>query len=331
MRPFLLPNRKFSLCVVPAILVALSVSVRTASAQAVPQIPKSLAELKKIQQLVKAVTVKLRKATVGVRVKGAQGSGVIINEKGFVLTAAHVAGKANQSVILVMPDGSQVQGRSLGLNRTMDAALIKIESDDDKKWPFMPMAKKSVKEGDWCIAVGHPGGFRSDRAAVLRLGRVISLHPNAVVTDCTLVGGDSGGPLANLLGEIIGIHSRIGSSLTSNMHVPIKAYQDGWDRLAKGDTWGHLPGRLPYIGVKGDGEKKGARIQDVVADSPASKAGLKVGDVVMEFAGKKVVSFESLYDMVQDTSPGDKVKLTVKRANKKVKITLTIGRRGRRR
>ena len=298
-----------------------------------PQIPTSIKQLRQIQAKVKSVTAKLKKATVGVKVGRAQGSGVIINKEGYVLTAAHVAGRANQAVTLIMNDGTQIQGRSLGMNRGMDASLIKIteEVEEDRKWPYMPMAKASAKVGDWCIAIGHPGGFRKDRGAVLRLGKVIRMENNAVVTDCTLVGGDSGGPLANLKGEIIGIHSRIGSSLTSNMHVPIRVYKKGWDRLAKGDAWGHLPGQPPYLGVKGDGEGKGAEIQEVVLNSPAAKAGLKKGDVVLQFAGKKVADFEALYNYVQDTSPGDKIKLLVKRKKKKMEISVTIGRPPRRR
>src|SRR5207249_1980480 len=106
-------------------------------------------------------------------------------------------------------------------------------------------------------------------------------------TDCTLVGGDSGGPLFDMQGRLIGIHSRISNSITANIHVPVDTYRDTWDRLAKAEVWGAgIGGRASadagYLGVEcDDSNPKACKITRVITGSPAEKAGLKVGDIVV--------------------------------------------------
>jgi hypothetical protein len=88
------------------------------------------------------------------------------------------------------------------------------------------------------MAIGHPGGFRPNRQPVLRVGRVLQSTQFVIRSDAAVVGGDSGGPLFDMNGRVVGIHSRIGGSMTDNFHVPVKTYRDTWDRLAKGESWG---------------------------------------------------------------------------------------------
>src|ERR1700758_5501580 len=96
----------------------------------------------------------------------------------------------------------------------------------------------SLTKGQWVVSIGHPGGFRPNRTPVVRLGRVLEANANLIQTDCTLVGGDSGGPLFDMDGKVIGIHSRIGPAITANLHVPVNTYRDTWDDLANGETLG---------------------------------------------------------------------------------------------
>ncbi len=127
----------------------------------------------------------------------------------------------------------------MGMNRNMDAGLVKItESRNTKEtidgrvvetvasWPFASLGTSSqIKPGNWVIASGHSGGWNRDgRPAVIRVGRVIETMPSTLVTDCALIGGDSGGPLFDLKGKLIGIHSRIGTDVSDNMHVPIDVF-----------------------------------------------------------------------------------------------------------
>jgi serine protease Do len=108
---------------------------------------------------------------------------------------------------------------------------------------------RKLSYGQWCVALGHPGGYQDDRGIVLRLGQVLDMSDQAITTNCTLVGGDSGGPLFDMDGRVIGINSRISEQLTNNMHVPVNAFREGgaWDRLLKGEVWGRLPGQAQLV------------------------------------------------------------------------------------
>jgi serine protease Do len=161
----------------------------------------------------------------------------------------------------------------------------------------------------------------------VRIGRVLLKDKFAITTDCTLVGGDSGGPLFDMSGKVIGINSRIGSFLTANMHVPIAAYHEAWDRLATGDVWGHFPGTGPYIGVQGDPNANVAKVARVLPNAPAKKAGIKPGDVIVRYGDKPITDFASLQMRVNDSQPGDKVAVEVVRGEEKIKLELIVGKR----
>jgi len=294
-------------------------------------VPQNVEDLRLLERRIQEIARKVSPATVGVRVGGAQGSGVIIDKEGHVLTAAHVVGKPGRTATFVFPDGSTVTGKTLGAYRTIDAGLMKITSDKKKSWPYVEMGKSTdLKQGQWCLATGHPGGFQRGRTPVLRLGRILAHDKSKIITDCTLVGGDSGGPLFDLDGRVIGIHSRIGGVITANVHVPVDGYRDDWDRLAKGEEWGALPGhnRGPFLGVVADRTADEAKISEVFPGSPAAKAGLKPGDIVTRFDGKAVEKFTDLALAVSKKKPGDKVEVAVRRGDETLKLMVTIGRRG---
>jgi S1-C subfamily serine protease len=200
--------------------------------------PTDVAKLRALELRVEQMLDKAKASTVGVRMGAAQGSGVIVNEDGIVLTAGHVSQKPGIDCQIVMPDGKVLKGKTLGRNGSIDSGMIKIVPEG--KYPFSEMGKSGpLKKGQWVVAVGHPGGFRSNRTPVVRVGRILYADPSLIRTDCTLVGGDSGGPLFDLDGKVIGIHSRIGgNSITENVHVPIDTYKQTWDRLVSSQNWG---------------------------------------------------------------------------------------------
>lgn len=290
--------------------------------------PSTVAELKAMEQHQQELAKKLIPCTVGIVVGPAHGSGVIISEDGYVLTAAHVAGKPDRKATFILPDGRRAQGKTLGIYRTLDAGLMKIT--EKGPWPFAEKAKPDgIDVGGWCLATGHPGGFQEGRKPVVRIGRILLRDKFAITTDCTLVGGDSGGPLFDMSGKVIGINSRIGRFLTANMHVPIGAYHEAWDRLVRGEAWGHFPGTGPFIGVRGDPDSDAAKVANVLPKGPAQKAGIKPGDVIVRYGEKQITDFASLQRCVNDSQPGDKVTLVVRRGEKAVKLELVVGKRGR--
>jgi serine protease Do len=262
-----------------------------------------------------------------VQVGQAQGSGVIVSKDGYVLTAAHVASRANRPAQFIMADGRVLRGKTLGLNRTLDSGLMKIEAKEE--FAFAEMGQSDVlKDNQWCLATGHPGGYQEDRKAVLRLGRVLLNDKSTITTDCTLVGGDSGGPLFDLTGKVIGINSRIAGPLNANMHVPVSTFKETWDRLAKGDEWGHMPGNEPYIGVRGEPNATGAKIASVAPNSPAAKAKVQAGDIIVKVGDQEVSDFDALIRVIAERHPGDGVKLQVKRGDETLELDLTIGKKG---
>jgi S1-C subfamily serine protease len=200
--------------------------------------PENVEDLRALEKHVQKVLERVLPSVVGVRVGAGQGSGVIVSEDGLILTAGHVSGSANLKAVIHLPDGKELKGKTLGRRRDIDSGMMKITTEG--KYPFLEMGKSSeLKKGQWVIAVGHPGGFRANRTPVVRLGRILFVNGSLIRTDCSLVGGDSGGPLFDMQGRVIGIHSRIGpGEITENIHVPIDTFRDTWDRLAKGEVWG---------------------------------------------------------------------------------------------
>ena len=210
-------------------------------------VPENADDLRDIEKHVQKVLQKVMPAVVGVRVGFGQGSGVIVKEDGTILTAGHVSGTPNKNAVVVLRDGNLRKGKTLGQNKGIDSGMIKIS--DEGKYPFLEMGKSSeLKPGQWVIAIGHPGGFRPNRTPVVRVGRILFANAFVIRTDCTLVGGDSGGPLFDMQGRVIGIHSRIGGlAITENLHVPVDTYRQTWDKLAKGDTWGGSLGQIDIV------------------------------------------------------------------------------------
>jgi serine protease Do len=265
------------------------------------------------------------------------GSGVIVSEDGLVLTAAHVSGDPGKDCILILPDGKRVKGKTLGTDDKLDSGMIKItdKGPNDGKWPFIPVGKSAdLKKGQWLVSLGHPGGWKRDRLPVARLGQVQDATKDIIRSSCTLVGGDSGGPLFDLAGKVVGIHSRIGYTLAWNVHVPADVFKTEWDRLVKGEQIGKpVKPATAVVGVvfatDSDGAKaEGAKVDEVTEDGPAAKAGLSAGDVITEFDGKEVSTADAVRAILRKKKPDDEVEVVVRRGTKTLTLTVTLGKRG---
>ncbi|MGH7226781.1 MAG: S1C family serine protease [Gemmataceae bacterium] len=289
------------------------------------RMPETVQDLRDIQNRVKKVVAKVTPCTVGIIIGHSAGSGVIVSKDGLVLTAGHVSGKANRKVLVILADGRRVKGKTLGSNSAIDSGMIRIT--DKGEWPFVEMGDASkLKESTWCLALGHPEGWRRGRPPVLRLGRLLARTDKLLRTDCALVGGDSGGPLFDLDGKVIGIHSRIGQRLTDNIHVPVDTFRLTWDRLVKGEVWGGRKRSGSYLGVEFNGDARECRIAEVHKNSPAEKAGLKANDVVLRFDKDTVEDFEDLQTLIDKHHPGDEVSIRVRRGKEILNLKVIIGK-----
>ena len=285
-------------------------------------VPVSLAELQVIENHVKALTAKVTPAVVAVEVGMGTGSGVIISADGLVLTAGHVCGRPNRDVTFTFPDGKTARGKTLGMNEDNDTGLLRIT--DAGPWPHVSIADLDQQgPGDWVLALGHPGGFDLKRSLVVRLGRVIRIGQHSLQTDCTIAPGDSGGPLFDMSGRVIGIHTAIAASLADNFHVPISQFVDSWTQLAKDTTGSHAVGT--WLGVTIADDPKGCRLSAVEKNGPAAKAGLKSGDIIFEVEGRTVAASASLRRWLAESSPGETLRLEVKRDTQKMSVKVKLG------
>jgi serine protease Do len=297
---------------------------------------RDLDDIQRLEARVTDVSAKVLPATVALLSDrtGASGSGVITSPDGLILTAAHVIQGA-ESVLVVFPDGKQVQGRVLGANYSKDIAMVKIEDPGD--WPSVTLgASKGLNAGDWVVALGHSAGFDPARTPPVRFGRLISKGPGYfITTDCTLIGGDSGGPLFDLNGKLIGIHSSIGQSLANNNHAGIDGFREDWDRLLAGETWGALslnPFANPEMPVLGIGMAmmrgvRGVIVESVVANSPAAAAGVRPGDVIRQLDGNPVRDGGELLQLLAKRQAGETVKLGVQRDRGNLETDVMLKRR----
>lgn len=291
--------------------------------------PTNAAELKLIQDQLLKVIDRVMPATVAVEIRGAAGSGVIVNKEGLVLTAAHVVGRSGRRGWVELPDGRRLSGRSLGADHDADAGMFQI-TDPPKDLPFIPVSKtKALDDGQWVVTIGQPGGIVEDRAPPVRFGRVLFQGDGLLCTDCELVGGDSGGPLFDMNGEVVGIHSSIGPMVTHNFHVPITSFNDGWDRLVKGDVWGgHYNDQgeepKPRLGVQGSAEAGNCVITSIFPGMPAERAGLKKGDVITAVDGRPINTFDELQRIVFHKKPGDRLKFSITRDGESLEIVARL-------
>lgn len=197
--------------------------------------PKGFEELRLLEGRVQQTVARVLPCVVAIRLAGGQGSGVIVTPDGYVATAGHLINQPGEKATFVFADGRSISGVALGVDRALDSGLMKL--DGDGPWPFAEMgAATEIEPGTWCIAAGHPLGFQEGRPPVIRVGRVLRDQPQALRTDCAIVAGDSGGPLFDLDGSVLGINSRIGTTISMNYHVPINLFRADWERLKAGQV-----------------------------------------------------------------------------------------------
>jgi len=177
---------------------------------------------------------------------------------------------------------------------------------------------KGLQDGQWVMAVGHPGGLDKKRGMVVRVGRIINKSKTSLRTDCTLVGGDSGGPLVDMEGNVVAIHSRIGGRIQDNIHVPVDVFSGTWDKLTSGYKIGEQ-GRLG-LSVGSDSNV----VSDVQEGGPADKAGIQVSDILAGIGKRNVNDKTSLASALRGRFPYEKLPIKIIRGSQKIDVEVTL-------
>ena len=286
----------------------------------------SLEEYKKRQAKIKETVKKVMPATVSITDGVGFGSGVVVSKAGYILTAGHVltTNPQKRDLLVYFPDGSTARAKPLGMNLNVDAGMCKLV--DDKKWPYVEVGdSKDVKRGDWCITIGHSGGYELGRTPPVRVGKILRNNNVRMITDCALIGGDSGGPLFDIDGNLIGIHSSIGQSVAENRHAAINPFLRDWDKLAQGESWGRLGAqsqKRALLGIRMS--KDEAKVEEVIANSAAKEAGVRPGDVVVSLDNSRINGAQDLVEAIADKKPGNKITLKVLRNNRTITLTARL-------
>jgi len=266
------------------------------------------------------------------------GSGFIIDREGLILTNNHVVENA-EKIVVRLSDEREFEATVVGKDLKTDIAVIKINAKGDL--PVAPLGdSRRLEVGEWIVAIGNPFGLEHTVTAgiVSAKGRRIGAGPydNFIQTDASVNPGNSGGPLINLRGEVVGINtaifSRGGGNIGIGFATPINLVKELLPQLkSKGKvTRGWLgvaiqrvtPAIAESLGLD---EASGALVANVLKDAPADRDGVKIGDVIIEFDGRKVNESNDLPIIVARTPVGKGVKVKVVREGKELVLSVTIG------
>jgi serine protease Do len=268
----------------------------------------------------------------------ALGSGFIIDPAGYIVSNNHVVGNS-EKITVILQDNSRHPAKVVGRDEKTDLALLKIDAKD--KLPFVAWGDSNeAKVGDWVMAVGNPFSLGGTVTAgiISALGRNINEGPydDFIQIDAPINRGNSGGPTFNLSGEVIGINTAIyspsggsvgiGFAVPSNTGKSVIAQLKEHGKVTRG--WlgvaiqGITPAMAKSLGVNPD-EPAGVIVASVTPNSPAAKAGLKPGDVILSADGKPVKTVHDLPRLVAAMPPGQKLEMTLRRSGKEMNVAAT--------
>jgi serine protease Do len=296
-----------------------------------------------VQTKVKNTVQQVTPAVVSISDGVGFGSGVVINEDGLILTAGHVVNNGGEEFTIYFPSGVTTQARLIGYNLDVDSAMLQIT--EKGKWPHAKLSEgQCTKVGDWVVCLGHSGGYELGRLPPVRTGKVLEFREHQLVTDAVLIGGDSGGPLFDLDGNVVGIHSSIGDSIAENRHVTVTTFRADWSRLAAGERWGHLPDfdspddsappakkpaksskrKTAKLGVILDDNPDQAIVKEVEPSSVAGRVGIRAGDSIVSFDGRPITRSDDLLTMVQGKATGESVSIELRRRGQVLKLQVIL-------
>jgi putative serine protease PepD len=252
------------------------------------------------------------------------GSGFVVDGDGYIVTAAHVVDRAS-SIEITFSDGTTRRATLVGQDNATDVAVVKVDPSGLQLHPLELGRSASLDVGDAVVAIGSPFGYEESvsTGVVSGLDRTIEA-PNgysvahAVQTDAALNPGNSGGPILDSSGRVVGIADQIATSGSSEQSsgvgfaVPIDLIAGELDQLKAGETVSHA-----YLGVSttDSAGTTGAQVAEVASGSPAADAGMKTGDIVTAIDGTQITGPNDLVSAIGDHKPGDRIELTVRRGS----------------
>ncbi len=265
------------------------------------------------------------------------GSGFVIDKRGYILTNNHVVGAADE-IIVTLANETEYTAKVVGKDDKTDLALIKIEPKEDLY--VLPLGDSGDMEiGDWVLAIGNPFGLQHTVTAgiISAKGRVIGAGPydDFIQTDASINPGNSGGPLINTSGKVIGINTAIfsqtGESAGIGFAIPINIARNVARQLQESGkvTRGWIGVLIQHIDPDlqksyGLQRAEGALVSKVLPKSPASKAGLKQGDIILQYGDRPIRHHSDLPALVANTTPGTEVELVVLRDGKRRNVEIRI-------
>ncbi|MBP7074255.1 MAG: DegQ family serine endoprotease [Rhabdochlamydiaceae bacterium] len=270
-----------------------------------------------------------------------QGSGFIVSADGLIMTNNHVVRGADK-IEVTLNDGQVRPAKLLGTDPRTDLALVKIEKIDGQDFPFLELGdSEKLEVGEWVIAIGNPFQLQASVTAGVisalgRQGLKITDQEDFIQTDAAINPGNSGGPLLNLEGKVIGINtaiaSRSGGYMGIGFAIPSNMARYVMDQLVqKGSvTRGFLGIELQTVDKEiAEGfnlpKAEGVLITSVAKNSPAEKAGLQTGDIILELNGKAVKSRDTFRNQISMMDPNSEAKLKVFRKGKMIPLTVKLG------
>ena len=262
------------------------------------------------------------------------GSGFIIRQDGYLVTNAHVVNEAER-IQVKLADGRRFEGRLVGQDERVDLALVKIEATG---LPVAPLGDSNkLRVGEFVLALGHPFGLEQTVSfgIVSRKGAPLLVAApgfDFIQTDAAVNPGNSGGPLVNMSGEVVGINSMAARNGSIGFAIPVNLIKTLLPQLAeKGKVeWGWLGVSIAEIGDDDFAkyklkEARGVLIRQVVAGQPADRGGLKANDVVLAVNGASIEEPRDLQRIIASTPVGQIVKLSVMREGKPTELSVTVG------
>lgn len=270
------------------------------------------------------------------------GTGVIISENGYILTNQHLASRVNSIVYITLNNGKSVQGKVIWNEKNIDLAIVKI--NETNLTPILLGDSDKIVVGEEVIAIGNPLGMEFQRSAtkgiVSGINRTLKIEDDVssvimedlIQTDASINTGNSGGPLINSNGEIIGINTvKISSAEGIGFAVPINVVKPIIEKLISNNKFSEA-----YLGLYAYDNSilsylndsisaDGIYVADVISDSPAEKSDIKVGDVITKIDGIKITKMMELRKNLYSKEPGDTILLSLIRNKKQYEFSITLG------